>query len=197
MLEEFERIGRDMFLSALVSSHGGNMSVRVGDRMIITRRGARLGRLTAEDLVETDLYKDDSLVVLASSETPVHRAVYLQTSALAIIHAHPRTAIALSMLQDEIIPVDNEGSYLLHRVPVISSELASGLRLAEAVSAVLRQYKVIMVRGHGCFAIGQLLEECYQWVSCLEESAQILYYLNSLGGEVKEYRRMAERYTNW
>ena len=197
MLEEFKRIGRDMFLSSLVSSHGGNMSMRVGDRMVITRRGAQLGRLEAENLVETGLYRDDSHVMLASSETPVHRAIYLQTAALAIIHAHPRTAIALSLLEDEIVPVDNEGSYLLHRVPVVSSELASGIELAEVVSSALKQYKIIMVRGHGCFAIGQLLEECYQWVSCLEESSQILYYFRTLGGEIKEYRRMADRYTKW
>ncbi|HEX9976514.1 MAG TPA: hypothetical protein VGA82_04610 [Dehalococcoidales bacterium] len=40
MLEEFQRIGRDLFLSGLASSHGGNMSVRLGDRLIITRRGS-------------------------------------------------------------------------------------------------------------------------------------------------------------
>ena len=39
MLEEFQRIGRDLFLSGLVSSHGGNMSVRMGDRVLITHRG--------------------------------------------------------------------------------------------------------------------------------------------------------------
>ena len=53
MLEEFQRIGRDLFLSGLVSSHGGNMSVRMGDRVLITHRGSQLGQITAEDIVET------------------------------------------------------------------------------------------------------------------------------------------------
>jgi L-fuculose-phosphate aldolase len=197
MLEEFQRIGRDLFLSGLVSSHGGNMSVRLGDRLVITRRGLQLGQITAEDIVETGLYEDDSNIMLASSETPVHRAIYLNTAALAIVHAHTRAAIALSLLEDEIVPIDNEGSYLLHKVPVVSSELASGLSLADLVAASLKQYKIIMVRGHGCFAIGQLLEEAYQWVSCLEESSQILYYCRTLGGQIKEYRSGADQYHKW
>lgn len=197
MLEEFQRIGRDLFLSGLISSHGGNMSVRLGDRLVIARRGSQLGQLTAEDLVETGLYEDDSNIMIASSETPVHRAIYLNTAALAVIHAHPRVAIALSLLENEIVPVDVEGSYLLHKVPVVSSELASGLSVADLVSASLKQYKIIMVRGHGCFATGQLLEEAYQWVSCLEESSQILYYCRTLGGKIKEYRRMANQYPDW
>jgi len=196
-LEEFQRIGRDLFLSGLVSSHGGNMSVRLGDRLVITRRGSQLGQLTGEDLIETGLYEDDSNIMLASSETPVHRAIYLNTAALAVIHAHPRTAIAFSLLQDEIVPADNEGSYLLHKVPIVSSEIASGLELADTVATSLKRYKIVMVRGHGCFATGQLLEEAYQWASCLEESCQVLYYLRTLGGEIKEYRRMSDQYRKW
>jgi L-fuculose-phosphate aldolase len=197
MLEEFQRIGRDLFLSGLVSSHGGNMSVRQGDRLVITRRGLQLGQITTEDIVETGLYEDDSNIMLASSETPVHRAIYLNTAALAVVHAHTKAAIALSLLEDEIVPIDNEGSYLLHKVPVVSSELASGSSIADLVAASLKQYKIIMVRGHGCFATGQLLEEAYQWVSCLEESSQILYYCRTLGGQIKEYRSGADQYHKW
>jgi L-fuculose-phosphate aldolase len=186
MQEEFQRIGRDLFVSGLVSSHGGNMSVRRGDRLIITRHSSQLGQLTAEDLIETGLRKDDSNITLASSETPVHRAIYLNTSALAIVHAHPRTAIAFSLLQDEIVPVDHEGSYFLRKVPVISTAVASGTELAEVVATALKYYKIVMVRGHGCFSTGQLLEEAYQWASCLEESSQILYYLRTISGEMKK-----------
>ena len=197
MLEEFQRIGHALFLSGLVTSHGGNMSVRLGDRVIITRRGSQLGYLTDKDLIETGLYEDDSYIMLTSSEIPVHRAIYLNTAALAIIHAHPRVAIALSLLEDEIVPVDVEGSYLLHKVPVVSSEIASGSELAKVVSEALRQYKIVMVRGHGCFATGQILEEAYQWVSCLDESSEVLYYVRILGGKIKEYRRMADQYPKW
>ena len=37
LYEEFRDIGRDIFVTGLTSSHGGNMSVRVGDKIIIKR----------------------------------------------------------------------------------------------------------------------------------------------------------------
>ncbi len=198
MVEEFQRIGRDLFLAHLVSSHGGNISVRLGDRVLIKRRGAMLGRLTARDLVETGLYENDSGIALASTELVVHRAIYQETSALAIVHAHPRAAVALSLVEDEIVPIDSEGSYLLHRVPVIATEMTAGSEeVAKLIPQKLKRYKIVMLRGHGCFAIGQTLEEAYQWVSCLEESSQIILYAHILGGEVKEYRRQAEDYQRW
>ncbi len=32
-----------------------------------------------------------------------------------------------------------------------------------------------MVRGHGSFAVGQMLEEAFQWTSSLEASCKALY----------------------
>ena len=125
MLEEFQRIGRDLFLSGLVSSHGGNMSVRMGDRVLITHRGSPLGQITAEDIVETGLYDNDSGIMLASSETPVHRTIYLKTAGLAIVHAHPKVAVALSLFEDEIIPIEDRKSTRLNSSHTIQSRMPS------------------------------------------------------------------------
>lgn len=198
LYEEFRDIGRDIFVSGLTSSHGGNMSVRVGDRIIIKRRGAQFGRLKISDFVETKLYGKDSGITRASTELIVHRAIYENTSALAVIHSHPRTAITLSLSRDEIIPIDNEGSYLLRKVPVVSVEMASGSQeMAKAVSEALQGYKIIMQRGHGCFAIGQTLEEAYHWVSTLEEVSDIIFEHELLGEKMIEYRKHSDSYKKW
>ncbi len=198
LYEEFRDIGRDIFDAGLTSSHGGNLSVRVGNRIIIKRRGAQFGRLKIEDFVETSLHGMDSGITRASTELIVHRAIYLKTSALAVIHAHPRTAIALSLSRDEIIPIDNEGSYLLRKIPVIQVEYASGSpEMAEAVSEALRGYKVIMQRGHGCFAVGQTLEEAYHWVSTLEEVSDIILDAKIINEPMIEYRKHTEGYKKW
>jgi len=198
LYEQFRDIGRDIYLGGLTSSHGGNLSVRIGNRIVIKRRGAQLGRLKPEDLVVTRLDGRDSGITRASSELIVHRAVYLQTSALAIAHCHPRTAVALSLSRDEIIPIDNEGSYLLHKVPVVAAEYASGSQeMADLVAQTLRGYKVLVVRGHGAFAIGQTLEEAFHWVSCLEEACDIILETRLLGEEGIEYRRHSAEYGKW
>lgn len=198
LYEEFRDIGRDILVTGLTSSHGGNMSVRVGNKIIIKRRGAQFGQLKPEDFVTTSLYGKDSGITRASTELIVHRAIYQNTSALAIVHSHPRTAIVLSLSRDEIIPIDNEGSYLLRKIPVVSVEYASGSQeMADTVSEALRGYKIIMQRGHGCFATGQTLEEAYHWVSALEEACDIILEAHMLGEERIEYRRHSEAYSQW
>jgi L-fuculose-phosphate aldolase len=198
ILRQFQEIGRDLYVADLVSSHGGNISIRLGNRLIIKRRGAMLGRLKEEDLIETGLEKTDSGVMLASTELIVHRAIYLATRALAVVHAHPRVAIALSLSREEIVPIDNEASYLLHKVPVVAAEFASGSpELVEKVPAALQQYKIVMLRGHGCFSTGQTLDEAFQWVSCLEEACQIIIAAKTIDEPFIEYRKMSADYKNW
>lgn len=196
--EQIRDIGRDLYVQNMISSHGGNISVRVGDRIVIKRRGAQLGRLKPSDLIETSIEKNDSGVVLASTELLVHRTIYMTTPALAVVHCHPRTAIAFSLSRDEIVPIDNEASYLLKKVPVVTEEFASGTpEMANKVATALQQYKIIMLRGHGSFATGQTLEEAFHWSSTLEEACQIALYAKQINEPFIEYRKMSEGYAKW
>jgi len=198
VLEQFRRIGRDLFVAGLVSSHGGNMSVRQGDRILITRRGSMLAQLEERDVIETALDENDANVTLVSTEIVVHRAIYQATSALAIVHTHPPYAIAQSLAKDEIVPVDSEGSYLLHKVPVVTAQLTAGSKeVAELLPAWLKEYDLVMLRGHGPFAIGHLLEEAYQLTSVLEMTCRVLTIAEGMGVELKEYRKGSERYDSW
>jgi L-fuculose-phosphate aldolase len=196
--EVFRDIGRDLYAANMISSHGGNLSVRLGDRIVIKRRGAMLGNLKPLDLVETRLDKNDSGVALASTELLVHRAVYLATPALAIVHCHPRTAIAFSLSREELVPIDNEASYLLKKVPVVAEEFASGTpEMANKVAQALKNYKIIMLRGHGSFATGQTLDEAFHWSSTLEESCQIELAVKQINEPFLEYRKMSEFYNKF
>ncbi len=196
--EMFRDIGHDLYAGGMISSHGGNLSVRLGDRVVIKRRGAMLGNLKARDLIETGLEKNDSGVALASTELLVHRTIYLNTPALAICHCHPRTAIAFSLSRDELVPIDNEASYLLKKVPVVTEEFPSGTpEMARKVAEALKNYKIIMLRGHGSFATGQTLDEAFQWSSTLEESCQITLAAKQINEPFIEYRKMSDSYNKF
>ena len=198
MLDLFQRIGRDLFVAGVISSHGGNMSVRMGDRILITRRGSNLAWLEERDIIDIGFEEDDANVMLASSEIVVHRAIYQSTTALAIVHTHPPYAIVRSFIADEIVPIDSEGSYLLKRVPVVATELTVGSTdVAKIVSKELKEYPIVMLRGHGAFAVGNLLEEAYQWTSAFEVSCKILSLAESTRDQFKEYRKGSDRYTTW
>jgi L-fuculose-phosphate aldolase len=198
IFEQFKEVGRDLYDAGMISSHGGNLSMRLGDHLVIKRRGAQLGRLKPHDLIETGIEKNDSGVALASTELIVHRAIYKQTPALAVVHCHPRASIAISLSREEIVPVDNEGSYLLKKIPIIWEEFASGTpEMAKKVATALESYKVIMLRGHGSFATGQTLDDAFFWSSALEEVCQIILYTKILNEPFIEYRKMSDSYSKW
>jgi L-fuculose-phosphate aldolase len=178
---QFQTVGRDLFAKGLVSSHSGNLSIRLGERIIITRRNSGLGCLEEHDLVETGINKNDRNTPLASIELAVHRAIYRETPALAIVHAHPPHAVALSLTEKEIVPIDTEGLSIVGHVPVLGwdMEVKPG-GLTDIISQALKQHRIIMVHGHGSFAIGQLLEEAHNYTTTLEESCQVICLLKSL-----------------
>ncbi|MFC1893855.1 aldolase [Chloroflexota bacterium] len=181
ILAQFQTIGHDLFAQGLVSSFSGNLSMRLGEKMFITRRGSRLGCLQEHDLIETGISKNDRSTPLASTELAVHRAIYQQTPALAVVHAHPPHAVALSLTETEIIPSDTEGQSIIGPVPVVGWHMkvrAGGL--ADEIAQALKQCRVVMVHGHGSFAIGQLLEESHNCTTTLEESCRIICLLKSL-----------------
>lgn len=75
MLSEFQTVGRDLFTRGLVSSHSGDLSVRQGEHLFITRRGSMLGGLGEDDLVETGLSRNNRATPRASTELALHRAI--------------------------------------------------------------------------------------------------------------------------
>jgi L-fuculose-phosphate aldolase len=181
ILSQFQAVGHDLFAQGLVSSHSGNLSIRLGERMIITRRSSQLGCLGEHDLIETGIARNNRNTPLASTELAVHRAIYQQTSASAIVHAHPPHAIALSLTKTELVPSDAEGLSIIGQVPVLGWHMEVKLGgLADIIAQALRQYRIVMVHGHGSFAVGQLLEEAHNCTTTLEESCRVICLLKSL-----------------
>ena len=152
--------------------------------MTITRRGSRLSCLQEHDLIETGISKNDRSTPLASIELAVHRTIYQTTSALAVVHAHPPYALALSLVDTEIVPSDIEGLSIINRVPVLGwhMKVKTG-GLADIIAQSLNRHRIVMVHGHGSFAVGQLLEDAYALTTLLEESCRVICILRSLTGK--------------
>jgi len=186
LISQFQAVGQDLCARGLVSSHSGNLSIKLGERLCITHRASMLSRLEEHDLVETGINKNDRFTPLASTELAVHRAIYKRTPASAVVHAHPAYAVALSFSEKKIIPCDVEGSLILSKVPVLGwdTNVKPG-ELAEEIAKALTTHKIVLVHGHGSFAAAQLLEEAYHYTTTLEESCRLLYLLKTLQIEVQ------------
>jgi len=157
-----------------ITAHGGNISIRSGDIVWITRHAASLENLRPEDVVKIYIDKPSGHDLIASTEVPVHLRIYKETENLAVIHAHPSYSVTISFFYDEIIPLDSEAYHVLRRVPVVEGSPGSE-ELAKNVAEALKRHHAVIVRAHGVFAAAKFLHIAYHYLSMVEHSAEIIY----------------------
>ncbi|NVM31067.1 MAG: class II aldolase/adducin family protein [Candidatus Helarchaeota archaeon] len=195
---EFQIVGRVLYERGYNTSHSGNISMRSGGKILIKRRGAMLGFLEPEDIIETDIGKQDSGIMLSSTETEVHRQIYLNTDAMAVIHAHNPFCVILSLVEDEITCLDAEGCYLYKKIPIIDVKNPAGpTDAAKEVPKVLKNYPIVVVRTHGVFAKGNSLIDALQNVTGAEQAAMLRYYTLLLGKPLKRDLSKEKHFSEW
>jgi L-fuculose-phosphate aldolase len=174
---EIIRWGKLLFERRLISGWGGNLSCRAGKReFLITGQHAPLGFLTAKDLVRVDQTgKPFSKNQRASSETPMHMAVYAGTDAQAVVHVHPPMVLAFSLTHDHFAPVSFEEKYTIGEVPIIPQDTPTVTR-PERVVEELKYHPVVIIKGHGTVAIGKSLQEAFLFTDLLEEAVHCQFF---------------------
>jgi L-fuculose-phosphate aldolase len=175
--ESLIEVGSDLYAHGLVSSHGGNLSVRrPAGGALITASGAMLGRLTGAQLVAVDAtgVTVQQGALTPSSNTAIHLAIYAaHPRAGAVLHAHPPYAVARSLALEggALHPINYEGRLVLGTVPVLTVTDSEAPRV---VAEALGSAPVVIVRGHGTFAVGDSVWQALRYTSALEEAAQVL-----------------------
>lgn len=178
--DELVAAGRRLAEAGLVVGGAGNVSVRRGEHVVISGRGARLGALTRESSVVVDL--DGTVVdgtVGRSSETPLHLAVYHATDAQAVVHTHPLFGTVLSTLVDELAPIHYAIALFGGPVRVAGYATFGSDELAEQVRTALDGRRGALMRNHGAVTIGERLEqaveltETLEWLSALHHHAHL------------------------
>lgn len=169
--------------SGLVSATAGNVSVRVGDEILITPRRGRLDEIDPascrtvriEDGAETG--PDERWQ--PSSETPLHLAVYRASGAGAVVHTHSTYATALSTVADELPAIH----YLLAGFggPVRVAPYATfgSDELASLVETALEGRRAALLRNHGAVVHADGLDRAVDLAHQLEWLAQI--YMLAIG----------------
>lgn len=178
---EIARFGKKVVQSGLTSSRFGNISILKGEDIIITRTGTMLDEIYEDQVIDVDLLGSCINDKIASTEVCVHRAIYSKTSAKAVIHTHSPYAVALSLIEDEVEPIDSEGKQFLGSMPVIDGGFGTDM-LADHVSSALIDHNACIARGHGAFAAGKCLAEAYTIACMAEHSSQVRYLVNVYKG---------------
>jgi len=194
---------RWMHERGLISGGEGNVSVLLKKGVIlITPSGLNKGRLKPSDLLVADA---NGRVIKGkgkpSSEILVHLSAYrVRSDIRAVVHAHPPTAVALTLarigLAQCILPesVLSLGSVALAEYATPSTE-----ELAREVERALVTHDVVMMDRHGSVTLGQDLFQAYDRLESLEHTARITWMARLLGplsplpeNEIVKLKRMAQ-----
>lgn len=174
--------GRRLAARGLVTGTSGNLSVRVGDVVVATPSGAPLDSL---DIARLSIITMDGAHVsgdVATSEVPLHLAIYRHTEALAVAHTHAVASTAVSCVCDEMPALHYNvlqlgGAPRTARYAVFGSE-----QLGSNVVEVLRTGRsAALMQNHGSIAIGDDLAHACDRLELLEWLCELHIDAHRLG----------------
>jgi L-fuculose-phosphate aldolase len=118
--DEFVEAGSTLATLGLVHASEGNLSTFDGERLTITRTGCALGSLVTSDVLAGTL---DAPPTGASSDLPIHVAMYRGCGPGAVAHAHPDGTMPAGWVEGEL-----HGAYAFEAT------------LGEAVAAIVAEH---------------------------------------------------------
>lgn len=187
--EQICLIGELMHRNHYIDGAGGNISARLDDRHILTTpSGAAKGFMTPEQMMVVDL--EGQRVGTANeqlrptSELLMHLECYRQRPDIGgVVHAHPATAIALTIagydLHTCLIP---EVIVLLGVIPTLPYGTPSSDENVTLIGKLIHQHDAMMLSYHGSLTTAKTVWDAYLQLENLEHNAQIISQVQQLGG---------------
>jgi L-fuculose-phosphate aldolase len=167
----------------LVVGTSGNVSVRVGDTVLVTPSGVPYDRLAPDDVTGVELDGRQVLGTLVpTSELPMHLAVYRTTDARAVVHTHAVHATAVSTLVPELPAIHYMAGALGGPVRVAPYATYGSDELAENMLHALADRTACLLQNHGTMAYGTTLDQAYDRTAQLEWMCRLWLAASSVPG---------------
>lgn len=191
---QIAEIGALLFDRQLTDAAGGNISVRVGDKVCISPRysgSKRQWQLRPEDVLVADMNRN----VLdgegeVSRESNVHFKLHAEfaEAGTAVIHAHPRNLLVFAALAKSMPPV-LEATRKFGEVKVVEYAPAHSPILAENIAGALRGQESrirkhaagVLAPWHGLFLMGKDLDAAFDAVERFDVNAYIILMSRAAG----------------
>jgi L-fuculose-phosphate aldolase len=159
--------GRRLGARGLIVAGEGNLSIRIGDRLLVTPSGRRKDELRPDDLLLVPADPDappldpDRPDLRPTSDLRIHRAVHAARPDIhAVAHAHLPASLALTVAGERPDPaILPETRLFIPRLPFLplmdpgSPELAGSIAAAFA-DGVEPPAVVVLLERHGAVAVG-------------------------------------------
>ncbi|GGW88701.1 aldolase [Streptomyces malachitofuscus] len=180
---ELVETARRSVADGLVVGTSGNVSVRVGETVLVTPSGVPYDRLTPDDVTGVDLAGRQVLGSLVpTSELPMHLAVYRTTAARAVVHTHAVHATAVSTLVDDLPLIHYMAAALGGPVRVAGYATYGTDRLAESMLRALDGRTGCLLQNHGTITHGATLAQAYDRTAQLEWMCRVWLTASSVPG---------------
>jgi L-fuculose-phosphate aldolase len=189
--EEVVQVCHLMWQKGFVAATDGNVSVRLGrDRFLCTPSGFSKGLIRPEQLVVVDWDANpvgpaygEAQDLLPSSEMLTHLEAYrCRPDVQAVVHAHPPTAVALSIagisLARCLLP---EVVLAMCLIPTADYATPSSAAGADAIRELIGRYDAMVLQRHGSLTVGTTAVDAYLKLEKLEATALITKTLVELG----------------
>lgn len=163
--------GRRLGARGLIVAGEGNLSIRLGDRLLVTPSGRRKDELTPADLLLVPADPDapsadpDRPDLRPTSDLRIHRAVHAARPDIrAVAHAHLPAALALTVAGEVPDPaILPETALFLPRLPFLPLMPPGSPELAGAIAAALAdptepRANAVLLERHGAVAVGATVD---------------------------------------
>ncbi|MBP7176698.1 MAG: class II aldolase/adducin family protein [Thermoclostridium sp.] len=184
--QEILDLSKLMYDKGMVNAFEGNLSVRIGDGLLITPSQICKGFLKEDMLVETDMQgKATKGNRNPSSEILLHLEAYsIRKDIGAVIHAHTPYATAFAVANKPIATkAYPEMIVLFGEIPLVKYGTPSTPDICNDLKNHLFDHDVVLLANHGIVAVGKDLYEAFFKLESAESIAKVLLMSHLLGGE--------------
>jgi L-fuculose-phosphate aldolase len=186
--KEVARIMNRLYKKGLTTTSGGNVSMRVNDKIYITPSQTDKGNMKSKEigiitLKGENLTPDKKL----SMETGMHLAIYNKRKDVkAIVHAHPFTATTLAAEPNLIdTTINGEARAMLGKPSFAPYQTMGTPDLANEVANALSKSNVAILQHHGILAVGDNLLQAFDRLELMEMTARGIVLRKLMGIESK------------
>ncbi|HUF37699.1 MAG TPA: class II aldolase/adducin family protein [Anaerolineales bacterium] len=185
--ERILKIAKEMYARDFIAGIAGNISTRLGpDRLLITPSGVNKAEMSAGDLLVIDLEGnclEGKAVCRPTSELPMHLEAYRRRPDVgAVVHAHPITCVALSLVGISLAPpYIPEALVLLGPVATAPYATPSSTENRDAIAGLIVDHDAIILAHHGTLTVGKDLDEAFERLEVLEHTARTVALAHQLG----------------
>jgi L-fuculose-phosphate aldolase len=182
---EICEIGRKLHKSGFVAGCDGNITVRVGQDLVLgTPTSLCKGMMKPEDLVLVDM---DGAQVNGSrhpsSELGMHLLFYrMRPDVRAVVHAHPPTATAFATVGQALDePLVAEVVVTFGKIPLAPYGMPGSSDLHDSLRPFIPDHDAILMANHGVVTCGHDLLTAYLKMEKVEHYARIVAAARQIG----------------